>query len=34
MGFGRHGRLGHNDEKDLLKPKMIKALEGLKIIDV
>jgi len=28
MGFGRHGRLGHNDEKDLLKPRMIKTLEG------
>lgn len=34
MGFGRHGRLGQGDEKDLLKPKMVRTLEGKKVIDV
>lgn len=34
MGFGRHGRLGHGDEKDRKKPVLIQELEGKQIVDV
>jgi hypothetical protein len=34
MGCGKHGRLGHGDEKDKLKPHLVKELEGKNIIDV
>lgn len=33
-GFGKYGRLGHGDEKDLQKPTLIKDLKDSKIIDV
>jgi alpha-tubulin suppressor-like RCC1 family protein len=34
MGSGKHGRLGHGNEKDKLKPKMIEGLKGKNIIDL
>ncbi|KAJ8962033.1 hypothetical protein NQ314_005815 [Rhamnusium bicolor] len=33
-GKGRYGRLGHGDSEDQLKPKLIEALLGYKVIDV
>lgn len=30
----RYGRLGHGDSEDQLKPKMIEALIGYRVIDV
>ena len=34
MGTGRYGRLGHNDEKDRLKPQLVAELVGKHILDV
>ena len=33
-GKGRYGRLGHGDSDDQLKPKVIAALQGYKVVDV
>ncbi|KAK9747381.1 Regulator of chromosome condensation (RCC1) repeat [Popillia japonica] len=33
-GKGRYGRLGHGDSEDLLKPKLVEALLGYRVIDV
>lgn len=33
-GFNRYGRLGHGDEKDRIKPTLIKAFNKEKIIEV
>lgn len=33
-GKGRYGRLGHGDSEDQLKPKMVEALIGYRVIDV
>ncbi|CAG9815802.1 unnamed protein product [Phaedon cochleariae] len=33
-GKGRYGRLGHGDSEDQLKPKLVEALLGYKVIDV
>lgn len=30
----RYGRLGHGDSEDQLKPKMVEALIGYRVIDV
>ena len=34
MGFNKHGRLGHGDENDRLKPQMIASLKDKGVIDV
>ena len=34
MGYNRYGRLGHGEEKDRIKPTMIKELKKEKIIHV
>uniref|UniRef100_A0A8C3HB65 E3 ubiquitin-protein ligase HERC2 n=1 Tax=Chrysemys picta bellii TaxID=8478 RepID=A0A8C3HB65_CHRPI len=33
-GKGRYGRLGHGDSEDQLKPKLVEALQGYRVIDV
>ena len=33
-GKGRYGRLGHGDSEDQLKPKLVEALLGYRVIDV
>ncbi|XP_022531523.2 E3 ubiquitin-protein ligase HERC2 isoform X2 [Astyanax mexicanus] len=33
-GKGRYGRLGHGDSEDQLKPKLVDALQGHRVIDV
>lgn len=33
-GKGRYGRLGHGDSEDQLKPKLVEALIGYRVIDV
>ena len=33
-GKGRYGRLGHGDSDDQLKPKMVEALTGYRVVDV
>ncbi|XP_012287916.1 E3 ubiquitin-protein ligase HERC2 [Orussus abietinus] len=33
-GKGRYGRLGHGDSDDQLRPKVVAALQGYKVIDV
>uniref|UniRef100_A0A672Q5U6 E3 ubiquitin-protein ligase HERC2 n=1 Tax=Sinocyclocheilus grahami TaxID=75366 RepID=A0A672Q5U6_SINGR len=33
-GKGRYGRLGHGDSEDQLKPKLVEALQGHRVIDV
>lgn len=33
-GKGRYGRLGHGDSEDQLKPQMVEALIGYRVIDV
>ncbi|KAF7266968.1 hypothetical protein GWI33_019752 [Rhynchophorus ferrugineus] len=33
-GKGRYGRLGHGDSEDQLRPKLVEALVGYKVIDV
>ena len=33
-GKGRYGRLGHGDSEDQLKPKLVEALTGYRVIDV
>jgi alpha-tubulin suppressor-like RCC1 family protein len=33
-GKGRYGRLGHGDSDDQLKPKLVEALLGYRVIDV
>ncbi|XP_048506982.1 E3 ubiquitin-protein ligase HERC2 isoform X2 [Athalia rosae] len=33
-GKGRYGRLGHGDSDDQLKPKLVSALQGYKVVDV
>ena len=33
-GFGGYGRLGHNEQKDELVPRLIKVLEGKNIVGV
>ncbi|XP_015606913.1 E3 ubiquitin-protein ligase HERC2 isoform X2 [Cephus cinctus] len=33
-GKGRYGRLGHGDSDDQLKPKLVVALQGYKVVDV
>lgn len=33
-GKGRYGRLGHGDSDDQLKPMIVQALQGYKVIDV
>ena len=33
-GKGRYGRLGHGDSEDQLKPKLVEALHGFRVIDV
>ncbi|XP_018562377.1 E3 ubiquitin-protein ligase HERC2 isoform X2 [Anoplophora glabripennis] len=33
-GKGRYGRLGHGDSEDQLKPKLVEALLGYKVVDV
>ncbi|XP_063970630.1 E3 ubiquitin-protein ligase HERC2-like [Lytechinus pictus] len=33
-GKGRYGRLGHGDSEDQLRPKMVDALKGYRVIDV
>ncbi|XP_060526978.1 E3 ubiquitin-protein ligase HERC2 [Cylas formicarius] len=33
-GKGRYGRLGHGDSEDQLKPKLVEALVGYKVVDV
>ncbi|XP_031621811.1 probable E3 ubiquitin-protein ligase HERC2 [Contarinia nasturtii] len=34
FGKGRYGRLGHGDSEDQVKPKMVEALIGYRVIDV
>jgi len=34
MGSGKHGRLGHGDEKDRGRPQLISGLINKDIIDV
>ena len=34
MGLGKHGRLGHGDEKDYSRPRLIKELQNKQIVDV
>uniref|UniRef100_A0A8C6IVD5 HECT-type E3 ubiquitin transferase n=1 Tax=Melopsittacus undulatus TaxID=13146 RepID=A0A8C6IVD5_MELUD len=33
-GKGRYGRLGHGDSEDQLKPKLVEALQGCRVIDI
>ncbi|XP_072258440.1 E3 ubiquitin-protein ligase HERC2 [Pyxicephalus adspersus] len=33
-GKGRYGRLGHGDSEDQLKPKLVEALQGYRVIDI
>ncbi|KAF4026258.1 hypothetical protein G4228_018565 [Cervus hanglu yarkandensis] len=33
-GKGRYGRLGHSDSEDQLKPKLVEALQGHRVVDV
>lgn len=33
-GKGRYGRLGHGDSEDQLKPKVVEALLGYRVIDI
>ncbi|XP_038055580.1 E3 ubiquitin-protein ligase HERC2-like [Patiria miniata] len=33
-GKGRYGRLGHGDSEDQLRPKMVDALKGFRVVDV
>ncbi|KAJ8985747.1 hypothetical protein NQ317_014400 [Molorchus minor] len=33
-GKGRYGRLGHGDSEDQLRPKLVEALLGYKVVDV
>lgn len=33
-GKGRYGRLGHGDSEDHMKPKLVEALLGYRVIDV
>ncbi|KAJ8028688.1 E3 ubiquitin-protein ligase HERC2 [Holothuria leucospilota] len=33
-GKGRYGRLGHGDSDDQLRPKLVEALKGFRVIDV
>ncbi|KAH0501347.1 E3 ubiquitin-protein ligase HERC2 [Microtus ochrogaster] len=33
-GKGRYGRLGHSDSEDQLKPKLVEALQGHRVIDI
>lgn len=33
-GKGRYGRLGHGDSEDQMKPKLVEALLGYRVIDV
>ena len=33
-GKGRYGRLGHGDSEDQLKPKIVEALLGYRVVDV
>lgn len=33
-GKGRYGRLGHGDSEDQLKPKLVEALLGYRVIDI
>ncbi|CAB1323672.1 unnamed protein product, partial [Coregonus sp. 'balchen'] len=33
-GKGRYGRLGHGDSEDQLKPKLVDALQGHRVIDM
>ncbi|XP_015510519.2 E3 ubiquitin-protein ligase HERC2 [Neodiprion lecontei] len=33
-GKGRYGRLGHGDSDDQLRPKLVSALQGYKVVDV
>ena len=33
-GKGRYGRLGHGDSEDQLKPKIVEALVGHRVVDV
>lgn len=33
-GKGRYGRLGHGDSEDQLKPKLVEALLGYRVVDV
>ncbi len=34
FGKGRYGRLGHGDSDDQLKPKLVEALAGYRVVDV
>ncbi|OCT92505.1 hypothetical protein XELAEV_18015562mg [Xenopus laevis] len=33
-GKGRYGRLGHGDSEDQLKPKLVEALQGYRVMDI
>ncbi|CAH1268469.1 HERC2 [Branchiostoma lanceolatum] len=33
-GKGRYGRLGHGDSEDQMKPKLVEALKGVRVVDV
>lgn len=33
-GKGRYGRLGHGDSEDQLKPKLVEALLGFRVVDI
>ncbi|KAL4692525.1 hypothetical protein H8959_016335 [Pygathrix nigripes] len=33
-GKGRYGRLGHSDSEDQLKPKLVEALQGHRVVDI
>lgn len=33
-GKGRYGRLGHADSEDQLKPKLVEALLGFRVVDI
>lgn len=33
-GKGRYGRLGHGDSEDQLKPKLVEAMVGYRVIEV
>ena len=34
FGHGKHGQLGHGDEEDLLVPKVIEALRGVRVVAI
>lgn len=34
VNIGRYGRLGHGDSDDQMKPMVVAALQGYKVIDV